>query len=94
MRTYLDTKDIHVLENKPKLYVPCPDPQRLADVLSMPAVRELLPPALVGDASAARAQHRGLARFTGRAAEAIKTFALRWGISLIPAGLILFALGF
>ena len=35
-----------------------------------------------------------LARFTGRAAEAIKTFALRWGISLIPAGLILFALGF
>ena len=33
VRTYLDTKDIHVLENKPKLYVPYPDPQRLADVL-------------------------------------------------------------
>ena len=93
VRTYLDTKDIHALENKPTLYIPYPDPRRLAEVLSMPVVRELLPPALVGDASAARAQQRGLARFTGRAVEAIKNFALRWGISLMPAGLILFALG-
>ena len=93
VRTYLDTKDIHALENKPRLYIPYPDPQRLAEVLSMPVVRELLPPALVGDASAARAQQRGLARFTGRAVEAIKNFALRWGIGLMPAGLILFALG-
>jgi hypothetical protein len=93
LRAYLDTGDIRVLENKPRLYIPYPDPNRLAMIVSQPVIRALLPPALVGEASAARAQQRGLARFTGRPIEAIKEYALRWGALLMPAGAILFLLG-
>jgi hypothetical protein len=93
LRAYLDTKDISVLENKPPLNIPYPEAHRLAAIVSMPVIRALLPPALVGEASAARAQERGLARFTGRTIEAIKEYALRWGALLMPAGVILFVLG-
>lgn len=93
MRAFLVTNDRRVLENKPPLDIPYPDANRLAAIASMPVVRAILPPALVGEASAARAQQRGLARFTGRPIEALKTFALRWGMLLIPTGLALFLLG-
>jgi hypothetical protein len=93
LRAYLDTKDIRVLQNKAPLDIPYPDPQRLAMIASTPIVRALLPPALVGQASAARAQERGLAQFTGRTVEAIKTFALLWGALLMPAGVVLFIIG-
>ena len=45
------------------------------------------------EASPARAQERGLARFTGRTVEAIKEYLLRWGALLMPAGAVLFVLG-
>lgn len=93
LRAYLDTNDSRALENKPRLYIPYPDPQRLAMIASTPVIRALLPPALVGEASAARAQKRGLARFSGRTVETIKEYALRWGAILMPAGVILFVLG-
>jgi hypothetical protein len=93
LRTYLDTKDITVLENKPPFHIPYPEAHRLAAIVSMPVIRALLPPALVGEASAARAQERGLARFTGRTVEATKEYLLRWGALLMPAGAILFVLG-
>jgi hypothetical protein len=93
LRAYLDTKDITVLENKPPLHIPYPEAHRLAAIVSMPVIRALLPPALVGEAGAARAQERGLARFTGRTVEAIKEYLLRWGALLMPAGAILFVLG-
>ncbi|HEY1473841.1 MAG TPA: hypothetical protein VGF53_07130 [Pseudolabrys sp.] len=90
LRAYLDTNDIRVLENKPPFYIPYPDANRLATIVSQPVIRALLPPELVGEASAARAQQRGLARFTGGPIEALKNFALRWGALLIPIGLTLF----
>jgi hypothetical protein len=93
LRAYLVTGDIRALENKARLDIPYPDPQRLAQIASMPVIRGLLPPALVGQATAARAQERGLARFTGRTVEAVKQFALRWGALLMLAGVILFVLG-
>jgi hypothetical protein len=93
LRAYLDTKDIRVLENKPPLYIPYPEAHRLAAIVSIPVIRALLPPALVGEASAARAQERGLARFTGRTVEAIKEITLNWGILLTLAGVVLFILG-
>ena len=93
LRVYLDTGDIRVLQNKVFPDIPYPDPQRLAMITTTPLIRALLPPALVGEASAARAQQRGLARFTGRTVEAIKQYALRWGALLMPAGVILFVLG-
>jgi hypothetical protein len=93
LRAYLDTKDIRVLENKRGPYISYPDANRLAMIVSQPVIRALLPPALVGEASAARAQQRGLARFTGRPIEALKNFALRWGALLMLAGAVLFVLG-
>ena len=93
LRAYLDTKDITVLENKPPFHIPYPEAHRLAAIVSMPVIRALLPPALVGEASAARAQERGLARFTGRTVEATKEYLLRWGALLMPAGAIVFVLG-
>jgi hypothetical protein len=93
LRSYLDTGDIRVLQNKGRLDISYPDPQRLAMIASIPVIRALLPPALVGEASAARAQQRGLARVTGRPIEALKDFALRWGVLLIPIGLALFLAG-
>lgn len=93
LRAYLDTGDIGALENKPDLQIPYPDPHRLAAIVSMPVIRAVLPPALVGEESATRAQQRGVARFTGPAIAAIKSCLLRWGILLIPAGLLLFGLG-
>jgi len=93
LRAYLDTGDISALENKPYQHIPYPDANRLAMIVSQPVIRALLPPALVGEASAGRAQQRGLARFTGHAVEAIKEYALRWGALLMPAGIILFVIG-
>jgi hypothetical protein len=93
LRAYLDTGDIRVLQNKPDLQIPYPDPRRLAELASNAVVRAALPPALVGEDSAARAQQRGLARFTGPAVVAIKNCLERWGVLLIPAGLLLFGLG-
>ena len=93
LRAYLDAGDIRAIENKPFLAIPYPNAQRLAMIVSQPVIRALLPPALVGEASAARAQQRGLARFTGGPIEALKTYALRWGVLLIPTGLTFFLLG-
>jgi hypothetical protein len=93
LRAYLDTGNIGVLENKAGLDIPYPDATRLAMIVSQPVIRGLLPPALVGEASAARARQRGLAQFTGRPIEALKDFALRWGVLLIPIGLALFLAG-
>ena len=52
LRADLDTKDIRVLENKPGPYVSYPDANRLVMIVSQPVIRALLPPALVGEASA------------------------------------------
>jgi hypothetical protein len=93
LRSYLDTGNIHVLQNKAYLDIPYPDPQRLAMIVATPVVRALLPPALIGQASASHAQQRGLARYTGRAVEAVKEYALRWAALLIAAGVGFFALG-
>ncbi len=93
LRAFLETGDIKTLENKAFLAIPYPNAQRLAMIVSQPVIRALLPPELVGEASAARAQQRGLARFTGRPIEALKTYALRWGVLLIPAGFTLFLVG-
>lgn len=93
LHAYLDTGDIATLENKPFLAIPYPSPQRLAMIVSQPVIRAILPPALVGEASAARAQQRGLARITGRPVETLKTYALRWGVLLIPTGFTLFLVG-
>jgi hypothetical protein len=93
LRAYLATGDIGALENKPIRYIPYSDPQRLAAIVSAPAIRAILPPALVGEASAARAQQHGLARYTGKATEAVKNIALHWGALLIPLGLALFVVG-
>jgi hypothetical protein len=89
LRTFLMTNDRHALEN---LYIPYPDPQRLAAITSDTVVRAILPPALVGEASAARAQEHDLARFTGRIVQTIKEFMLRWGALLVPIGVIIFLL--
>ena len=93
LRAFLATNDRQMLENKPRIEIPYPDPQRLVDVTSMPAIRAILPPTLVGEDSAARAQQSGLARFTGRGVETIKTYFVRWGVLLIPLGLTLFIVG-
>jgi len=93
LRSYLDTGNIRVLQNKASLEIPYPDPQRLAMIAATPIIRALLPPALVGQTSASRAQERGVARFTGRAVEAVKEYALRWAALLMAAGVSLFALG-
>jgi hypothetical protein len=93
LRTYLDTGDVRALENKARLDIPYPDPQRLAMLASTPSIRALLPPALVGEGSSAHARDRGLAQFTGRPIEALKNIALQWGVLLIPAGLALFFVG-
>lgn len=92
LRAYLDTGDINALQNKARLDISYPDPQRLAMIASTPIIRALLPPALVGEASAVRARERGLAQFTGRPIEALKNFALQWGVLLMPIGLALFFL--
>ncbi len=94
LRAYLDTGDIGTLENKPLFDIPYPDAKRLAAIASSPVIRALLPPELVGAASAARAQQRGVARYTGHAVEAFKNLARRWGVMLIPIGLLIFALSF
>jgi len=90
LRSYLDTGDVRVLQNKARLEISYPDPQRLAMIASTPVIRAHLPPALVGEASAAHARGRGLAQFTGRPIEALKNFALQWGVLLIPIGLAFF----
>lgn len=94
LRAFLDTGDIGALTNKPELEIPYPDPKRLAAIASSPVIRALLPPELVGAESAARAQQRGVARYTGHAVEAFKNLARRWGVILIPIGLLIFALSF
>jgi hypothetical protein len=91
LRAYLATGDIAALGSKPVLQIPFRDPQELAKIVSIPSVRAILPPVLVGEASAARAQQRGLAQWTGRGIEAIKALALGWGILLMPLGLMLLA---
>ena len=94
LRAYLETGDIGTLENKPPFDIPYPDAKRLAAIASSPVIRALLPPELVGAASAARAQQRGVARYTGHAVETFKNLARRWGVVLIPIGLLIFALSF
>lgn len=93
VRAYLDTGDIRTLQNKRELEIPAGDPNHLAGILSQPLVRAILPPALVGEASAARAQQRGVARYTNYTMEAMKNGALRWGALLIPLGLVFFLVG-
>ncbi len=85
--------NIGALQNKAELDIPYGDANRLAMVVSQPLIRAVLPPALVGAASAERAQQRGLASYTGHAVVALKNAALRWGVLLIPFGLALFAVG-
>ena len=62
-------------------------------IVATPVIRALLPPALVGQASASHAQERGVAHFTGRTVEAVKEYALRWAALLMAVGVSFFALG-
>ena len=93
VREYLKTGDIRTLQNKGEYEIPYFEPATVARVFSQPLIRAVLPPALVGAASAERAQQRGLASYTGHAVVALKNAALRWGVLLIPFGLALFAVG-
>jgi hypothetical protein len=94
LQAYLDTGNISALEsNKSHPYILYPDASRLAAIVSQPVIRAILPPALIGEASAARAQQRGLAWVTGSAVQAIKRYMLRWGALLMPAGIMFFLLG-
>jgi hypothetical protein len=93
MRNYLATRDLRILQNKPFFDIPYPVAEDLAVLASQPIVRALLPPELINEPSPYRSQQRGLARFTGRPIDALKTYALRWGVLLIPTGLTLFLLG-
>ena len=93
LRAYLATKDVSVLENKPFLHVPYPDARRLAEIASRPAIRAILPPALVGEDRAAATREHGVARFTGRAVDAFKRLMLRDGVLLMPIGLALALVG-
>jgi hypothetical protein len=94
MRKWLETGDIHVFDNQSYWYRPYPFPERLVKLASQPEIRAILPPELVGPESAARAQSHGLARFTGAAMQTLKRAALHWGVLLMPAGFVLFLLGF
>jgi hypothetical protein len=91
--TLVNHGDIRTLQNKAELEIPARNPEGLASIVSQPVIRAILPPALVGEASAARAQQRGLARYTGRVVEALKAGALHWGFWLVPLGMALFAAG-
>jgi hypothetical protein len=93
MQNFLATGDLKALQKKAFADIPYWNPEQLARIASQPVIRGLLPPALVGEASAERAQQHGLAQFTGRTIEALKQYALRWGGLLIPAGLTLFLIG-
>jgi hypothetical protein len=93
VREYLETGDIRTLQNKGEFEIPHAEPATLARIVTQPLIRAILPPALVGADSAARAQQHGLARHTGHAVEALKAGALRGGFWLIPLGLALFAAG-
>ena len=93
LRAYLRTNDINFLANKPMLSIPYPDAWRLAVVANEPVIRAILPPALVGEASATAAQQRGVARFTSYATGAFKEFMLDHGALLIPIGIAFFLTG-
>ena len=93
VRAYLDSGDIHALQNNGQYEIPSLDPGTVARVFSQPAIRAILPPALVGEDSARRARQRGIARYTGRAVEVVRDTILRGGFLLMPLGLALFAFG-
>ncbi len=57
---YLKTGDISVLKVKEQLDIPYPDPDRLASLLSLPAIRGLLPPELIDDPVARDAARKQL----------------------------------
>lgn len=42
-RNYLATGDFNFLKDKPRLYIPYPNPERLATILASPQLREILP---------------------------------------------------
>ncbi len=42
-KNYLTSGDINYLKNKPYLYIPYPDAERLANILEQPGIREILP---------------------------------------------------
>jgi hypothetical protein len=94
LRAYLDTGDIGALENKPYLHIPYWNAQGLAKISSSPVIHSILPPDLVGKAGMDRAQEAHLARFTGRPTKAFRNAMLRWGVLLMPAGLMLFLIAF
>jgi hypothetical protein len=75
VREYLETGDIRTLQNKGQFEIPHAEPATLARIVTQPLIRAILPPALVGADSAARAQQHGLARHTGHAVEALKAGA-------------------
>jgi hypothetical protein len=75
VREYLETGDIRTLQNKGEFEIPHAEPATLARIVTQPLIRAILPPALVGADSAARAQQHGLARHTGHAVEALKAGA-------------------
>lgn len=93
LRAYLLTHDINFLANKPLLHIPYPDAWRLAVVSASPVIRAILPPVLVGETSAAASRNRGLARYTGKAAESFKDFMLYNGVILMPIGMVLLLMG-
>jgi hypothetical protein len=87
LRGYLATGDMNFLTNKRQLYIPYPDANRLATLVSMPSIRAILPPELVGEAHAVATRNHGIAHFTGGAIGAFKRLMLRDGFLLIPIGL-------
>lgn len=93
VRDYLETGDIRTLQNKSEFEIPHAEPATLARIVTQPLIRAVLPPALVGEESARRAQQRGGARLTGPAVEAVRDIVLRYGLMLIPFGFALFVAG-
>jgi hypothetical protein len=93
VRDYLETGDIRTLQNKGEFEIPHAEPATLARIVTQPLIRAVLPPALVGEPSAKRAQQQGIARYTGPAIETVRDIVLRYGFMLIPFGFAIFVAG-
>ncbi|MBV9128612.1 MAG: hypothetical protein JO117_11060 [Verrucomicrobia bacterium] len=89
---YLSTNDISILANAPYLEIPYPSAHRLSEIVSMPEVRAILPPSLIGGAESNAGTATGLRRLLAASIRHFKTFCLTVGPLLIPIGLALFVI--
>jgi hypothetical protein len=91
---YLATGNFDDLKNKPPTDIPELSAERLRDVVSLPEIRAILPPALFGR-SEPNAGSFGTAvqRISAASIRAVKRWCLHDGRRLLPIGLALFLVG-